>query len=358
MYLGFPFYRSLSMKSSGSARALKCNKLASSMYPFLRNPTIPLSAKMTVLRGVAMPIFTFGGEMLGMNVSLAQSIQSIANKCFKSLCKGWGNPAGAPLTIDLGIDSVFETTSVMRARAFASFAGSHSFVSNLISLKARPSRSSSWTSGAERWFRRQRIPAGDLAKVRSCCSFRSLCSDRSQGAKDYYAQQFFETGPLLVYTYVRLPEASLHLDVGMAGLITIRAGGLWTGYRAARAGLISDFYLDHCPCCGGACRESLSHMLIFCPAWNDARMRFIFPLYALLPSRLSNTSSLVTVLLGGAAEGVCFGPTWITAQRFLPIVRFLASIKRSRSMFIWGGVGTRSQGAITAQGMPQAGVVS
>ena len=87
-------------------------------------------------------------------------------------------------------------------------------------------------------------------------------------------------------------------------------------------------------------------------------MRFIFPLYALLPSRLSNTSSLVTVLLGGAAEGVCFGPTWITAQRFLPIVRFLASIKRSRSMFIWGGVGTRSQGAITAQGMPQAGVVS
>ena len=124
-------------------------------------------------------------------------------------------------------------------------------------------------------------------------------------------------------------------------LMAARCGGLWTGARAARRGIIGAMFLLSCPCCGALEVETLPHLMLSCGAWVVQRAKFLDPILEELPSGVYDEEELTTLLLGGVIADEVI-PNWCGAPSsengnpvFKSLLLFFDSIYLVRNATIW-----------------------
>ena len=206
-----------------------------------------------------------------------------------------------------------------------------------------------WASGTARWMRRwvkQALPSVSIKKaVQKVAENSRLDADKSKGMLSYDEYEFESTRKYL-HTAGKL---NLGCDRGLKGLLAARTGGLMTGDRAARQGLIRSVFKNKCPCCGCVGPETLEHMFLDCAAWSEERDEFVTPVTDLAPIMLKGHDLLI-VLLGGAARGFGFGRQWAIRHEdgmplFVTIAHFFERIFTRRAGLLWGSASTtRSRG--------------
>ena len=344
-YLGFPFYRSTNLLQAAAARAASATKAIGASTAFLANPSIPLLAKLDVLRSKLFPILSYGGEILGMNKSLVTRLDSKWTACVRKLTASAGFCGAEVLMRELGLIRVFEAMSAARGRAFQKYPT----LLSSISLLSTPSAGSLWAKAARRWMRSNKvnIHAADLADaVHAAVNDRAWeqatspnTNSSRKGAIDYDNSSFFPTRSYISHFSRKRGTASL--DAGLTMLIAARCGGFFTGDRAARRGYLRDEFKTRCPCCNMAEAETLADILLRCAEWTPQRKRYLRPLLRSIPPTLAPLSSVsrVTLLLGGSiSEGHAnFRLTRWSTKLFLPVIRFFQSISIPRCIFFSAG---------------------
>ena len=352
VYLGFPFCRSLSLSESVALRVERVRGKGALLGSFFANPTIPLQAKIDVLRSVWIPSLAFGGEILGMNKALAQPLESLLRRAVRSLTKGWGLSAAAPLRVELQLKSIAASMAGMRARAIAKFPRSATLIGAILRANSFKHRKVTWASGASRWLKRVGIVASPslqhVKRVQSAVMAAELACDHSKGLARYVALGFEETRSFIL-AYARL---NLSLDRGMAGLVAARTGGLLTGKRAADQDMISASFKTKCPCCRLPSPETLEHLFLECREWSCEREEFIEPLLDMCPLVLPPEGQ-VAALLGGRSSSGFQLRHWCRSDGdghplFIHVAKFLNSIFSRRAQLLWSNavaLTARSEGA-------------
>ena len=122
------------------------------------------------------------------------------------------------------------------------------------------------------------------------------------------------------------------LDAGFKMLVAARCGGLWTAQRAAKRGLILPVFENKCPCCNTNTQEDLTHLLLSCTAWHTQRQTYLAELVA---AHHVSPACMVTLLLGGVANGYSV-PHWADeTPAYVKVVRFMQVISAKRHLAIW-----------------------
>jgi hypothetical protein len=231
-----------------------------------------------------------------------------------------------------------------RARAFTKFPSCNTFISTLLQFPAT-SKKQSWTSGAKRWLK---IYCPDVLFESSPRAardtVRNYVDERASGnlTKALVFYQEFDLASSRSFLRDAVKCFSFTTGHGISGLLALRCGGFLSARRAARTGLIPDFFLNNCPCCGVDTPESSSHMLLECSAWTYLRQLLLRPLLQQLPMVLSK-DSIVALLCGGTAGGdatKAFRSNWAGSADGLPpfyrnVATFLARIFARRAALIW-----------------------
>lgn len=284
-YLGMPFNPELNLEKVVKSRVEKVRNALGVMRGFLLARDIPLYAKVTMIRGCLLPIAAYGGELLGMNSTLVQPLQRVVDEALR-LAIGVGRTSCSPVVLakELDVQSVFAATSRTRARCLSKFPNISTWASQLAlppGDKLR-TRSRTWSSGAWKWIfsSKNHTLMTAMASTRPgsdrTCGHIALehCMDRQWNSalkKSVSAQAYERRSAAETRCFVKSAAFETRLAHGVRDLVRLRVGGFLTGYRAAKMGLIDPRYKTHCPCCEENVPETVSHFLLKCPKWADAR---------------------------------------------------------------------------------------
>jgi hypothetical protein len=327
-YLGFPFFRSLSLLESVDARVTKALKCVGSCTTFLSSSAIPFAAKLDVIRSAIFPVVTFGGEVLGMGVTRVRRLESVWGKCVRMLTKGAGQCGVAVLIKELGISSVHAAMSGMRARALGKYGELRTVIHQLVDMELP----SVWARGSHQWLRRAGLEVGGNVREAVDEVAWEKAVIKRKGAGKYEKASFGVTNDYIRHYCAN--HAASGLDAGIKMLVAARCGALWTAERAARRGIINMSFLQVCPCCGVATAEDEAHLLFSCSAWEQERSRHLQSVLASLPAGLTSLSSKVTLVLGGAGPGGAVLPGW-SSTAYLGVARFMQAISVSHASALW-----------------------
>jgi hypothetical protein len=108
--------------------------------------------------------------------------------------------------------------------------------------------------------------------VKQSCWNRFNKSRASRTLQHYLDSRFDLTNNFLNIG-LRYPR----LSKGFNWLSRLRVGAFWTARQLARIGYLDQRYLTECPICGSELPsgESVNHMLLGCPRWNEFRDQFL-----------------------------------------------------------------------------------
>lgn len=321
-YLGIMFNDQLSLNDMIKDRVDSVRKVSWEYEKFLRNTSIPVGARLKVLKAVVLPVASFGGELFGMKSTLSNRIQTRVNHALKWLIGvSEKSKASSPSCImhELDVDSVDSCMSAARARAFFKLKDSKTWISDLIKNPPTKTRGS-WVSGTRRWLERNKdkMPRDTLPKTSDASILKrhwvQLVKERvlktglmtslkkSSSMRTYRIAGFSSNAPQLLNKW--------GLDVSMSrsytDLLKIRTGFFSSGEKRANAGIIKGDFKEKCPLCGEAVPETLSHYLTACSAWGDARQELVDQLGPMMtgsPWRELSEEAKAVVLLGGVHDG-------------------------------------------------------
>lgn len=350
-YMGVMFSNDVPLLGAAlEAKLQGANKLIHMAKACLGNKSIPLCAKLDLIRSVVLPTLAWGGELLGMNMGRARKLDSLLAKALVLVTKGWGKGGAAALRQELGIASVHATMSGMRARAFVKYPSLSSVVAKLMAINF-VARCSTWVSGTSRWIARlggeckealgaegiTSTAAGRIVRREVERGMFESAARKAKGCASYLAADFGASKGFIKHF---VSDASLlHINLGVTGLIACRTGALFTARKAASAGVIPARFRKECPCCGEARAESLRHLLLSCEAWDGERAELLTPLLELLPAGISRADQ-VTLLLGGGVGDFTLEPRWskeVEGARplYCLVALFLTKIHSRRGQYIW-----------------------
>jgi hypothetical protein len=187
------------------------------------------------------------------------------------------------------------------------------------------------------------------ATVTSLVWKNKLEKDKGQNLKHYRSSGFEETREFL-----RLALQRTDLCRGIMWLIKLRGRAIWTGPRAARAGLVNERLHDECPSCGENCREDVPHILLECNADVADRAEHIQPLVEGFagPASALQRDELAALILGGQVSGAEHRQEWLgkaTHSRwndrppFLRVAEFLQRVMPRRMGRLWRGQSPQTQ---------------
>lgn len=84
-YMGMNIGRSLHIPDMVASRLKSGKKLVGAVHSSLRCRNIPLPMKVSVVRGVLIPILLYGAEVYGMNTKITSSMQVLVNQALRLL---------------------------------------------------------------------------------------------------------------------------------------------------------------------------------------------------------------------------------------------------------------------------------
>eukprot|EP00048_Salpingoeca_helianthica_P013885 m.210553 g.210553 ORF g.210553 m.210553 type:complete len:1316 (-) comp15556_c1_seq5:26-3973(-) len=366
VYLGVHMHFSLDHKTIADARANAVAKPLKAVASFCANRAYPLAAKVKLINSVAIPKTSYGGEVVGMNKAAVARSQSLVNKCVRQLCLKWGKPAADMIRLELDMPSLYAITTAARARALYKYQTRskadgifHVTTIHVIADKIAgyPGKTKkTWVTTTRQWLNtnlKHLVPELDathfskvfpmVRKEMMGKDFLSLINTKTKAINRYRRNAFFASRSYLS-KYISLNYTNTLLDAGVAGLIACRTRAIWLAPRAVKAGLIDPAYAATCPCCETAVRETLTHLMLECPAWTAARTLHLTPLIRRLTKfRTLSADMKVAVLLGGNTRNVAhgrrtsFGKRWFSGKRplFLNVALFLGTIYARRNTLLW-----------------------
>ena len=85
VYLGLNLTSSLTVADFASSRVDIGRKRVHALLPFLTSPVLPLAMRLRIVQAVVMPTLLFGAEVYGMNRRITDSMQLLANKCYRAI---------------------------------------------------------------------------------------------------------------------------------------------------------------------------------------------------------------------------------------------------------------------------------
>lgn len=353
-YLGFPVSAVASdsyaemLEAAVPVRKEKAKRVVGACTSFLNNKSIPLAAKVDLVRGMVFPVISYAGELLGMSMARAQGLESVWGKCVRNMMKGVGACGASVLMQELGLKHVFPAMSAMRARAFLKYRSLSTPAALFCSDKIR---GAAWYRLTKEGLKRlgvESVAESELvAAVEKAATNKiwTATKAKSNNARAYDVKGFNETKGYVQYYLNKMTE---RLDDGMRMLIAARCNGLWTGVKAADSKLISSKFKMVCPCCKANVPETIQHILLHCSKWASQRAAHLSEAFAAFPSSLGCASTKTVLLLGGKILNIRPALTgWAHKSAGVPlfvyVARFFQAIAAEHSAAIWRHSTTKSR---------------
>jgi exonuclease III len=336
-YLGLDFVRNLDVAAMVAPRVVKGRKAMFHFEPFFRCPSLPIGAKLAVLRSVVMATLLFGSEIWGMRVPHADPIQLLVNKALRWILNFKGPETlisvGA-MHAELGLDPVRSQIATRRARAYIKFPTLDTWVGTLMRFPLRL-RPKNWLTNTELWLNRnlkaavgrsstpgenrfnENVNGESIQRVRdySCNSTRAIWIKSAPSLDDYYASAF---APIH-----KVPCAP-YFGSGVLLVMLLRGNGYWLTPNLAKCKSFAKLAGNICPFCNGG-TESASHLMLHCRKWKRLRRKYLGGL--IVESRnavlrifgadgenyVEVDRLVVVLLLGGRVRGANL-PNWLPSE--------------------------------------------
>lgn len=155
-YLGLDFYADLDLKKMITPRTEKGRRVLNHFAPFFKCPTIPYTAKLTILRSIVVSTMLYGAEIWGMRVKRGEIQQTLINRALRWILNFRG-----PITL-LSIGAMHSELRVVpfkaqiatrRARGYIKFPTLNTWIATLCANPLRL-RVKNWFTITEQWLNR------------------------------------------------------------------------------------------------------------------------------------------------------------------------------------------------------------
>jgi hypothetical protein len=317
-YLGIDIRQDLSLSPWLEKKASKARKAYYAIRPVLQCHSIPVWIRVLMVRTLIESRLRYGCELHGSNQAANRPLQQVLTMALKSVIgspKSKNSIYGANALYDeFKVPPIAASAAVAMCRALDKYRTLATFVPEVLSVPQSRPGTLYWASLVRRWVSRFRIDLASkslksdvlhLLRERATKTDSTLSWAQALNARYISTRSFHLVG--LLY-----PQ----LSQGFTWVIRLRLNAVWTGYRAASAGLIPPFYRAHCVACCAPVQPTahIAHLLFDCRKFyairessgladliHQVRQQF---------SLASGDDALPVLLLGGETRGMTIGPYW------------------------------------------------
>ena len=391
-YLGLDFHYNLSMTLMAVSRLNQGRKGLYSLEAFLKCPSLPVTAKLTLLKGVFLQTMLYGSEIWGMKRAIEDKQTVLINIALRWILNFKG-PASL-LTVgamysELGLLSVSAQAASRRTRAYIKFPTLKTWIQVLLTKPLRL-REKNWLTTTEQWLNNRRngimakvgasnkLPRGEVPVfcqdiLSAVAITKEVINRRSQNLWIKTSKQYDDYSAAEYVSLLKYRFWCPSYGKGFLLIMLFRANGYWVQQR------LDDCHPErrrrYCPYCNEQVEESVSHLILNCNAWGALREKFlsgvikrakmVMPDDETVPvSQETRDRWLSTVILGGkitvndeplflldwagpigrirATAMASFdqeeteSPLWKTRDSF-QVAGFLAGVDSSRWKVVYGG---------------------
>jgi hypothetical protein len=308
-YLGIEIRDDLSLEDHIETNRMKAIGAFGRCHRFLTSKSIPLGLRAMAYKTMVLPILTWGSELLPFgkdNYALLSQTQNRQLRCISGLRPT--SALGCPIAIgrELNIPPFSVRVASSRVRLFLKAPGLKTWMNVLVEkTRALPIRGTRpWVTRTESWIR-GRIktyegpPQFPVDKWVMREEWARVIERTSTVSSIQYERNGFVNGR----RYLEFGNYNLLSQSGLIYLFRMRTGSFLTAQRLAFMGFISPEFRSTCPFCRCQIAETLEHLLIACPRWDEQR-RSLFELHNF---RELDQASASVLLLGGEIRGEQYG---------------------------------------------------
>jgi hypothetical protein len=319
-YLGLTFTSDMDLGKMANDRAIKGLKAFYEIKPLLECYRIPMLIRVRMIKAMLIPVLTYGGELWGMSDQRAHKVQQVLNLALRSLLRMGERStlvSNGVLGLEFGIPPVTAMVSAARARGFTKYHRLRTLISLLVqSPVSSRNAKHTWVTGSRRWLKRfcpdvltahvpgqaaeqaaALTPTGVSIRVKKTVWARVNRSSGSSTAR-IYGEGGYDVTSGYLWEALQYPLEPL----GIHWLTKARVNALWTARSYARIRWLPEEYRTRCPFCNlGDHGETLGHLLVECPRWDEQRREIQFMVDEAREQLGPETDSRViaTYLLGG-----------------------------------------------------------
>lgn len=320
-YLGVEITPNLSLDKWLACKVNQARRVTAKLLPVLTCQSIPVPIRVLIVRTLIESRLRYGCELIGSNSGLSSSLQSSLAAALKLVL---GSPrskntvvASTVLFHELDIPTIAASASVAMCRAYQKYRTLPTFISKIIRLPDGRYGPRTWGSLVRRWVKKHKLSLdtpfetlkSQILEIHLCSRLRH---DKTSSLAKYQERKLDHSR-----SYLTLSLAFPEFSKGFTWLCRLRLDAIWTGQRAARAGLIPPIYMTHCVSCSGLIPPGISHISHFltsCPAFFRERETSGL---AVLIHEVRRQFSLAVgedildiLLLGGDSRGLTLGSQW------------------------------------------------
>ena len=331
-YLGLIITKGLDIKTMVKHRLEKAENAYRSVFSYVRCPSIPLAARISVFKAIVITTALYGSEIWGMNKGMCNGIQVLINKALRIIIGSCETDMSIPIAAvwrECRVPPIHAMASASRARAINKYLHLNTWISILCKHPVSDTRST-WVSGSMMWMKRRGFGGvlqekeyemdsknGILHEDYGARAQRTVIDELWRRMRTSMANKASESYLTACYGSTSwagiqaIPAEDMVQAIGiyqgMKMISLCRVGGLWTGGMIAKAfrTKVDPMYRMTCPCCnenvvGG---ETITHLLLHCHRWEESRSRHIGGLLTTVESMELSVEVRVVLLLGGEYMG-------------------------------------------------------
>ena len=273
-YLGISFDCNVSKMNMAEERVGVGRRALSSWSRVLTNTSVPLRAKVRIIKSMVVPTMTYGATLFGMASNLFTSQQKVLDDGL-CMCVGLGSRSNIvsreTVRRELGCDNLCGLAAGARAKAFLKFKSLRTWIQVLCESPMK-SRSDTWVTGTQKWLNRygpenwkSLTPHWRLRKEVIRVMAQRMWNTRRGKSGDQFVVNGFHNNLILDDC---IPS---NLAFGAKWVSRLRMGAFWSAPKLASIGYIGFGYKNMCPCCEKFQAETLQHFLLHCERWEQFR---------------------------------------------------------------------------------------
>ncbi|OMJ09588.1 hypothetical protein AYI69_g10588, partial [Smittium culicis] len=145
-YLGLKFNKNWTHKDTLKNNAEKARRALYASYYFFKRRDIPTKFKVMAVKGIIIPIATYGCEIFGMSAVRCYSLQKVADDATRIAMNVGKSTAMNRLRTELSIAQINTKSSIARERAYHKWSSSRTWISDLIN-NPMLNRKDTWVTG-------------------------------------------------------------------------------------------------------------------------------------------------------------------------------------------------------------------
>ena len=337
-YLGLDMVASLDVATMVESRFSIGAKRTSVLQPFLTNSMIPLNIKKRVMDAVVLPTLLYGAEIYGMNRRLTDRMQTLVNRCYRSILGLNKFPLSKIPSVGLwtecGAHPICALAASRRARAFLKSFKLKSQISFMVRNPLR-ARRWTWVTGCNRWFRTHALKwllPNDADGVSELGSFQEPKLVRAAILEAVRAREeqirlrgYRETAELnqryIRCNFINLMRAKVKCDPlqvhALRWLIRFRLQAVNFEFPQQVVEGHTGGVPNRCPFCTDVSRTNeVEHLVFDCARWQGLRDKWIDGIvreaealygkhYGRINRDLTQNQFCLQMLLGGSFEDIC-----------------------------------------------------